>query len=383
MKITDVVAIPVTFPFEREPLSFCFVRVQTDDGLVGYGECCDSYGCTFAGVVAAAVTDAFAPLLVGEELVAVAPVVERLRAWTRRRLGDRWVGAQARSGVELALWDIVGQAAGHPVSALLGRVRDRVAVYASSVFLEEGDAHWHAELLRPLLDRGVTMVKLRVGPNWRHDLTTLAELQRLLGPDVEVMVDGSEIFTVPTALAVAHRLADLGVTWFEEPLLQGARAGIGELGRSSPVSLAYGEHLFGVAEAVDLVEHGHIGVLQPDAATCGGIDEARAMAAVGIAAGLRVVPHVAAGPVALAANLHVAASVPAIRAVEYPYPLSEAWAALGTGSPLGPDTLVDGTLPVPDRPGLGVRLDEGAASHYAYQRIKPRPGFPDRFMGDR
>src|SRR5262249_2528583 len=153
---------------------------------------------------------------------------------------------------------------------------------------------------------------------------------------------GSEIFTLPTALAVAHRLADLGVTWFEEPLLQGARAGITELARSSPVSLAYGEHLFGVGDAVELVEHGHIGVLQPDAATCGGIDEARAMATVGIAAGLRVVPHVAAGPVSLAANLHLAASVPGIRAVEYPYPLADAWAALGTGPGLGPDVLVDG-----------------------------------------
>jgi D-galactarolactone cycloisomerase len=382
MRIIAVAPIAVTFPFEREPLSFCFVRVETDDGLVGYGECCDSYGCTFAGVVGAAVTDAFAPLLVGEELVAVEPHAERLRAWTRRRLGDRWVGGQARSGVEIALWDLLGQARSQSVSHLLGRVRDRVPVYASSVFLEEGSAAWHAELLAPLLERGVRMVKVRIGPEWRRDLVTLTELRSLLDPDVELLVDGSEIFTVATALVVAEQLGALGVGWFEEPLPVGARRGIAALGRQSPVPIAYGEHLYGVDDALAVIDAGEASVLQPDASTCGGIVEARRMAAVAVAAGLRVVPHVAAGPIALAANLHVAATVPAIRAIEYPFPLAAAWNALGPAG-LGPDDIVDGSLAVPDRPGLGVVLDEGAAARYPYTSIAPRPGFPDRFMGDR
>ena len=80
MRIAALAPLAVTFPFEREPLSFCFVRVETDDGTVGYGECCDSYGCTFAGTVGAAVTDAFAPLLVGETVDAVEPHADRLRA---------------------------------------------------------------------------------------------------------------------------------------------------------------------------------------------------------------------------------------------------------------------------------------------------------------
>jgi D-galactarolactone cycloisomerase len=383
MRIAAVTPITVTFPFEREPLSFCFVRLDTDDGLAGYGECCDSYGCTFATVVGAAISDAFAPLLVNEELVAVEPHAERLRAWTRRRLGDRWVGGQARSGVEIALWDVLSQAEGRSISEALGRSRDRVPVYASSVFLEEGSAAWHAELLTPLLERGVRMVKVRIGPEWRRDLVTLAALCDILGADVEVMVDGSEIFTLPTAVTVAQRLHDLGVAWFEEPLPVGARRGIAALARQSPVPIAYGEHLYGVDDALDAIDGGEVSVLQPDAATCGGIIEARRMAAAGIAAGLRVVPHAAAGPIALAANLHVAASVPAIRAVEYPFPLAAAWSALGVGPDLGPGAIVDGALAVPTGPGLGVRLDEEAAARYPYARIKPRPGFPDRFMGDR
>jgi D-galactarolactone cycloisomerase len=383
MRIAALAPLAVTFPFEREPLSFCFVRVEADDGTIGYGECCDSYGCTFAGTVGAAITDAFAPLLVGEVVDAVEPHADRLRAWTRRRLGDRWVGGQARSGVEIALWDALGRSRSQSVSSMLGRVRDRVPVYASSVFLEEGTAAWHEELLRPLLDRGVRIVKVRIGPEWRRDLVTFAELQHRLGPDVELCVDGSEIFTLATAAAVAARLGELGAGWFEEPIPQGARAAIASLARHSPVAIAYGEHLYGVDDALDAIRADELAILQPDAATCGGIVEARRMASVAVAAGRRVVPHVAAGPIALAANLHVAASVAAIRAVEYPFPLAAAWSALGRGAALGPDAIEDGCLPVPDGPGLGVSLDEDAAARHPYARISPRAGFPDRFMGDR
>jgi D-galactarolactone cycloisomerase len=383
MKITAVTPISVTFPFAREPLSFCYVRVDTDDGLVGWGEACDSYGCTFANVVGTAITDALAPLVVGEDLDTVEPLADRMRAWTRRRLGDQWVGVQARSAVEIALWDLVGKASGRSVASLLGQVRDRVTVYASSVFLEEGDASWHLDLLAPLLERGVRMVKVRIGPEWRADLRTLTALRGILDDSVELMIDGSEIFTLPTALAVADALADLGIMWFEEPLPQAQRAGIEELARRSRVPIAYGEHLYGRDDALDALRRGQMSVLQPDAATCGGIAEARHIAALATSYGARVVPHVAAGPIALAAGVHLAASVPHIRALEYPYPLAEAWTTLGVGTDLSPTAIVDGSIAVPSGPGLGVDLDEVAAAARPYAAPGARVGLPDRFNGDR
>jgi D-galactarolactone cycloisomerase len=396
VKITAVTPIPVTFPLERERLSFAFVRVETADGVVGHGESCDSFGCSYAGVIATVVTDAYAPLLVGEQLTVVEPLADRMRLWTRRRLGESWVAAQARSGVEIALWDALGKGAGRSVSSLLGQVRDRVEVYASSGFLEEGDAPYQLAQLELLLARGVRKVKVRVGPEWERDLDTMRDLRARLGRDVELMVDGSEIFTLPTALRVAGHLHDLGVTWFEEPLPQGARAGIAALARRSPVPIAYGEHLFGCDDALDALGRDHVMVLQPDAATCGGIGEARRMAEVATHHGARVVPHVCAGPIALAANLHLAATVPGIRLIEYPPSLAAAWAGLGVGAPLGPDAIVDGALPVPDAPGLGVALDEDAARANPYHvphRLAgvrddgsgnaARSGLPDRFVGDR
>ena len=394
MRITGVTPVPVTFTTDREPMSFCFVRIDTEEGISGYGEACDSFGCSFAGVVAAAISDAFAPLLVDAETGPVEAAAQRLRAWTRRRLGDQGVAAHARSAVEIALWDLAGKEAGRPVADLLGRARDRVAVYASCGFLEEGSASWHAEQLAPLVSRGVTAAKLRLGPDWRADLATLRELRALLDASIELMVDGSEIFTVATALRIADELGDLDVAWFEEPIPQAEHAGVEELARRAAVPIAYGEHLGGFDDAIGLLRRAPVTVLQPDASTCGGIAEARRVAQLGSSFGTRVVPHVCAGPVSLAANLHLAAAVPAIRVVEYPPSLIGVWDALGFGPELGSGAIVDGTICVPEGPGLGVGLDEEAAGAYPYRpprhlagvRTGPvalRSGFPDRFTGDR
>jgi len=388
MKISAVRPIAVTFPHGREPMSYFFLRIETDEGLIGYGEACDSYGCSYAGVLATLVTDAYEPLLLGQELGSVELLAERLRLYTRRRLGDQWIAPQARSAVEIALWDVAGKAAGKSVSALLGRVRDRVHVYASGTFLEEGPAAWHADMLAPMLERGVRMAKLRTGPEWQRDLKTLRELRRLLGDDVELMVDGSETYTLSTALEIAYELRELGVRWFEEPLPQNMRAGIEELVRKSPVPIAYGEHLFGREDALEALRHGQLAVLQPDASTCGGISEARHMAMLAGSYGVRVVPHMSAGPLSLAANLHLAGSVAAIRALEYGVNGVAARTALGSGAELGFEAIVDGQIAIPNTPGLGVELDEQAAAANPYQRpgtrvAGTRAGLPDRFVGDR
>jgi D-galactarolactone cycloisomerase len=388
LRIDRVETFPCTFGTDREQMSFLFVRVTADDGSVGWGEVCDSYGCSYAGVLAHLIDEVFAPLVVGHELTSVDLLADRMRLFTRRRLGDSWMAPQARSGIEIALCDLAARAAGRSVSGLLGRTGDRVEVYASCGFLEEGPAEHHHEVVRPLLERGVRKVKVRTGPEWRADLDTLRKLQPMLGDGVELMVDASETYTLPTARALATALTEFDVRWLEEPLPQCERAGIEALVAHSPVPIAYGEHLFGVEDALDAMRRRQLDVLQPDAATAGGIGEARRMAMVAPTFGVRVVPHVCSGPVALAANLHLAASVPAIRLIEYPPSLLPVWEAFGTGATLGLDALVDGCLPVPDLPGLGVGIDVDAVAAHPYEPPGARvagttTGLPDRFVGDR
>jgi L-alanine-DL-glutamate epimerase-like enolase superfamily enzyme len=390
--IERVDTFPCTFGTDRERMSFLFVRVTADDGTVGWGEVCDSYGCSYAGVLARVVDEVLAPLVVGSELTSVDLLAERMRLFTRRRLGDAWVGPQARSGVEIALRDVHAKLAGRSVSHVLGRTADRVEVYASSGFLEEGPCEHHLAVLRPLLDRGVRKVKVRTGPDWADDLDTLRDLVGAVGSHVggpvEWMVDASETYTLPTARALASELAGLGVRWIEEPLPQCERAGIEALVAQSPVPVAYGEHLFGLDDALDAMRRRQLDVLQPDAATAGGIGEARRMAEAAATFGVRVVPHICSGPVAVAANLHLAAAVPAIRLVEYPPTLLPVWDAFGTGADLGLDALVDGHLAVPDGPGLGVEIDVAAVEAHPYEAPGARvagttTGLPDRFVGDR
>jgi L-alanine-DL-glutamate epimerase-like enolase superfamily enzyme len=383
LRIAQVDARAATYQFSRAPLSYLFVSVTSDDGTVGVGEACDSYGCTYAQIVGSVVTEAYAPLLIDQELLSVDALADRMRLFTRRRLGDAWLAVHARSAVENALWDLAGKAAGRSVSALLGRTRETVPVYASATFLEEGDVGFHARLLAPLVERGVRHVKVRTGPDWERDLRTLAGVVDEL-PELEWMVDGSETYTLPTALRIAERLADLGVAWFEEPIPQNSHAALEELGRSAAVPIAYGEHLFGREDALDCLRHGWASVLQPDASTCGGISEARLMAQIATPFGARVVPHTCAGPLSLAANLHVAASVPGVRLIEYPFMFADAWREFGDVA----FDVVDGAVAVPDGPGLGVTLDDSAVAAHPFVAAGARvagttSGLPDRFTGDR
>lgn len=386
MKIASISTVTSTLALTREPMSYCFVRVETDNGIVGWGEACDSYGCSYAEVVATVVDSAYRPLLEGAELDAVAPLVERLRLSTRRRLGEGWIAAHARSAVEIALWDAFARERGESVSRVIGEVRSSVPVYVSGTFLEEGDAAWHAELLQPLLDRGIRMAKLRLGPRWRQDLEVLAELRALLDPDVELMLDGSETFTVPTARRITRQLAALDVAWFEEPLPQANRAGLRDLRAAADVPIAYGEHLFGVDEAVAAMAAGELDVLQPDAAVCGGIGDARRMAMAAGHFGARVALHQCAGPIALAANLTVAATVPNVSAVEFGVFSLPVHQAFSGSDVFSVERIDDGHLALPGGPGLGVVLDAAFAAEHPYHPPERRVagtvgGLQDRFVG--
>ena len=381
VKITAVEAIPFTFWHEREPLSYCLVRVSTDTDLTGWGEVCDSFGCTYAGVIETTVAQAFAPLLIDEELDDPARLIYKLRSWTRRRLGHQWVATHALSGIELALWDAIGKARGESIATLLGSDTTSVPIYASSVFLEEGPPNWHLEILTPLLQAGVKAAKLRIGVDWQADLKTLAAVRDQLDSSVALMIDGNENFTLETAITVADRLSELGIEWFEEPIPQESPEVIAALCAQSPVPIAYGEHMFGVTEFEMAASTYGVSVLQPDVSTCGGISEAMRIASLAKTAGLRLVPHSAAGPIALAANLHFGAAAGA-SLVEYPFPLAECWAEIAPTCPLSPSDIIGGCLPLPPGPGLGVEIDLDAVLDRPYHPPAPRLGPSTRFMGN-
>lgn len=376
MEIKSVRAIPVSHVDHRgTAISLLFVCIENSDGVRGFGEACDSFGCNYPLSVKAVIDEALSPLLLDEAHANPDRLYDKLYGWTRRRLGDGGVAIQAISGVENALWDLLGRSRTTPVAELLGSRRNRIPVYASGTFLAAGDAVWHARFFEPCLERGVRAIKVRIGTSPGPDLTTLRELRRIVGDDIRIMVDGNEHFCARTALEIAKGLHDSGVALFEEPVPQCRRDQIRWLRERSPVPLAYGEHLYGVHDFIDCIDTGSLDVAQPDASICGGIGEARRIAARVNASAVSLMPHAAAGPVSFAANLHFCATVDKFDLLEYPFPLTEAWTRLVPGHPFMPDSLRDGSFAVPDDPGLGVTPDEHVLLQHRY---RPRP--PSREM---
>jgi L-alanine-DL-glutamate epimerase-like enolase superfamily enzyme len=198
-------------------------------------------------------------------------------------------------------------------------------------------------------------------------LETLRALRKLISDDIQMMVDGGEHYTVRTALEIAHTLADLNIRFFEEPIPQHYREGIARLVQKSPVPIAYGEHLFLTEDFQDCLIHRRADVIQPDAAISGGISECRRIASLAETFGVPVVPHSAAGPLALAANLHLGASISNIWMLEYTFTFDRVWREMLKEPILSPAAIFEGRLAVPDGPGLGVLVDEEMWNRNPYQ----------------
>src|SRR5215471_9074403 len=174
MKIIRLDTLPFSVPLAVPPggaahplgagfLTYCLVRAETDTGIIGWGETSDGWGCEYAEVAGALVEEALSRFVLGQDPRDVPVLVQRMFAWCRRRQGTVWLVAQAISGVELALWDVVGQVADQPLHRLLGApLRTAIPVYASGNFLSQGKADVHAAFFEPALRRGVKDVKVRL-----------------------------------------------------------------------------------------------------------------------------------------------------------------------------------------------------------------------------
>ncbi|MGH2377771.1 MAG: mandelate racemase/muconate lactonizing enzyme family protein [Candidatus Limnocylindria bacterium] len=391
--VTRLATIPLSVPLDPprhgtgHPLgsvfvNHCLVRLETDAGVVGYGEISDGWGCEYPRVADAIVTEAIARFVIGQDPLQPEPLVRRARAWLRRRQGTTWLVAQALSGVEIALWDAAGKIAGRPAYELLGGGGAPVPVYASGNFLSQGGADVHLRHFEPFLARGIKGAKVRLGASWETELRTLQALRAAVGPNVTLFIDGNEAFRPETASRIAPRLAECAVGFFEEPCTREDRAGLARLAADSPVPIAYGEHVFGVAGFQELADDGIATVWQPDATTCGGMSELRRVAALASERGARVFPHAAGTPLAMAANLHAASGVPSVSVLEYSVRLDELCAAFVGGDAVARDAIRDGALRPPPGPGIGLEPAADLAERYPYRVPPPVTSDPTLYQGN-
>jgi D-galactarolactone cycloisomerase len=362
VKITALEVYPLTgatvdggWPQGHEPQEnlHTLLVVRTGEGLSGVGSCFTS------GRLVAGAVELLWPLLKGESGVEPERVSETLRQ------SSFWQGRggsveHAISGIDIALWDLMGRACGQPVSRLLGgNYRGSVKPYGSILFDEPGPLR---KTLEGVVSRGFRAIKLGWRPFGRRDRAFDEQLVRTaretVGDSVEIMVDagGSEQFWphgTNWARNTAHMLADHGVTWFEEPLPPDDLDGYVELTRVSPVPIAGGEVLTRRQSFRPWVERRAVDILQPDCTKNGGLSESRRIAWLASEHNVQVVPHGWNTAVGLAADLQFSASIPVARYVEYltPAPYIDEL----TAEPFRLDA--QGLLAIPTAPGLGIELD--------------------------
>jgi L-alanine-DL-glutamate epimerase-like enolase superfamily enzyme len=336
------------------------VEVLTDEGLVGVGSAMTSKRLIEAGVAL------LRPHVIGERADEPARVTEKLRQSTFWQ-GRGGAVEHAISGIDIALWDLMGKICQQPVSRLLGgNYRQRIKPYGSILFDEPGPLR---ETLQQTVARGFRAIKLGWRPFGRRDRKTdevlIRTARETVGSNVELMVDagGSEQFWphgYKWALETAKMLADYQVVWFEEALPPDDLEGFIELRRHSPVPIATGEVLTRRQSFRPFLERGAVDIIQPDCTKCGGLTEAWRIAWMAYEHNIQWVPHGWNTAIGLAADLHLSAAMPVARYVEYLTPsvyLDELIA-----HPFRPDT--EGYLTIPDRPGLGIELNREALKRF-------------------
>jgi L-alanine-DL-glutamate epimerase-like enolase superfamily enzyme len=278
------------------------------------------------------------------------------------RLGGMLV--ECIAGVDIALWDLAGKAAGLPVWRLLGGMgRRHVTAYASSINWAD-DARVEAEVASAL-QRGFRQIKVKIGAPAARAIARVRQVRRLVGDDVLLGVDANWAYDADEALRVGRVLCDLDYAWFEEPVGPDDLAGYARLRQQLPIRLAAGESEFTAAAVEPALRQGLFGLVQPDVARSGGITETWRIAELAALHGVAYAPHVGwSGGVCSAASVHLAAAAESFFTFEcmvFDNPLRQELTRPVLGD-VG--ALTDGGLAVPDTPGIGVELDREALRRF-------------------
>ena len=398
MKIKSVTAdwIHVPSPEERQHVtdfgrisSFdsTLVRVETECGIVGYGEARPAAGSAGSGLaLKTLIEQELGPLIVGEDPRRISRLWDIMYNGSRAHfalarghvfpiLGRRGITICGISGIDIALWDIKGKRCGVPVYSLLGGAfRKSVPAYATGAFRRlSGDRpSYLAEETAAYISEGFSAVKIKIGYGLKDDIATIRAVREAIGPDAGFMIDANHGLDVIESIELARAVADCNIGWFEEPVVPEDLAGYRQIRRSQPIPVAGGEtwhtrwgfqRAF-AAEAIDIA--------QPDICGGGGFTEGRKIADMASTAGVRLIPHVWGTGVAIAAALHYLAAIPDTPPRHEPrQPVME---FDRTHNPFRQAVLTKpidhagGIVTVPEGPGLGIEINRDALRQYAMQQ---------------
>ena len=378
MLITNIEGFNLSSPLER-PFGWSngwisarvvgLLKIETDEGITGWGE-------GYVGARGDFVKQLFGDLLIGADPLNRNALWQGMfnRVYNGNNAGG--FGGSAISAVDIALWDIAGKAAGASVSDLLGgRIRDKVAVYATGLYYTEG------EFPTRLLDEATMYVELGFkgmktkigGLPIAEDVRRVAAIRGAIGDDIRLMVDANQAYPASTAIRIGNELAAYDITWFEEPVNAKDVDAYLQVQAAVPMPVAGGENLRTRYEFKDFFARRAYDIAQPDVVNAGGITEMRNIAMTANSYGILVNPHVWGSPVMIAASLHLASTIPPCPPAYEPRPYEQEPVMEFDRTPSGiregitaePFDQQDGFITVPTAPGLGVEIDEDAVRRLA------------------
>ena len=375
MKIAEVRAFPVGVELEQ-PLRWgamevnvkggIIVQVSTDEGLVGIGEA--GFSAEYFSTVGPIVNERLAPLLIGKDPTQIANIWEIMYSATHM-WGRRGVETYALSGVDIALWDLLGKIANQPIYKLLGADKTSVRAYFAPSL--KGPEEIVPECVKAVED-GYTALKIRVGMGLETDEAIVSGVRKAVGDSVELMVDANMAYDRRTALKMAHVFEQLGVKWLEEPIRSRSLSQYIQehrwLAERVDLQLSGGESLLTRYEYIDLLEPRAFDILQPDCVSVGGISEAKKVADMASAWNINCVPHIACSSgigVGLAAGLQLILSCSNATLIEYDAYGGPGW----DGLLKEPIRIKDGYVSAPESPGLGIELAVDAEEKYGLYKL--------------
>lgn len=362
MKVTDI----KTFVVDCFRTNWVFVKVYTDEGIDGVGEATLEYKeKALCGAV-----EHIKDYLIGKDPTDIekhAHAIYRDAYW---RGGP--VLMSALSAVETALWDILGKSLGVPVYKLLGgRANDKVRIYVNGWFAGAKTPEQFGEKAKIAVQRGVTAMKWDpFGKNYMEisnkDLETalrcVDEVRKAVGNEVDLLIEGHGRFNIPTGIKIANELAQFKPMFFEEPVPPDNLDALKAVKDKSPVAISAGERLYTRWDYKPMFEKMAADYIQPDISHAGGIMELKKIAAVAETSYIGFAPHNPSGPVANAATLQLAACCPNFSILEIMYSDVD-WRKSVTNEAL---EYADGYITIPDKPGLGIEIDEAECLKHPY-----------------
>ena len=368
MKITRVEPIHLRLPTVTERCDgsqeTLVVKVYTDAGLVGVGEV-DSSGHVAKAIIEAPLSHklcrGLAECVVGQDPFEIERLIHLMYEGSIY-FGRQGAVIQAMSGIEIALWDIMGKATARPIYQLLGGAfRRKLRAYASILF---GETPGETERIgRELVDAGYRAVKFGWGPMGLSEASDFAHVRaarRGIGNNTELMVDAGLCWDTATAIRRSKQLEQFDLTWLEEPLHPGNLQGYARLSAQSPVRIAAGEEICDLKEFQQMMDVGGIDVVQVDVTRVGGLARAKRIGWDSSERHRLCVNHSYKTGVNIAASLHFMAALPNSHYFEYCVEQS----ALRNSLTKQKFTVIDGDISVPEEPGLGVDLDEEIVAKY-------------------